>query len=256
MIDEATYQWAIAELGNREGAGDARRLRDAADGDVAHFRKMVAVRKAGRPIAQILGYRDFWKDRFRVTPDTLDPRPETEHLIEAALQYGPFDRILDLGTGTGCVALSLAREFPHADILATDISAKALAVAQGNAVILKITTVRFVHSDWYSDVEGQYDLIVSNPPYIPEDDLKDLNMEVLQYEPIEALTPGQDGMSAYRALFAGAQKHLNPKGYMIFEHGFDQAEQLHSLGRQNGFDRKSFIKDLSGKDRISVFQEN
>ncbi|MEM9715173.1 MAG: peptide chain release factor N(5)-glutamine methyltransferase, partial [Pseudomonadota bacterium] len=241
MIDEATYLWAIAELSNREGAGDARRLRDAADGDVERFRNMVAARKSGQPIAQILGYRDFWKDRFRVTPDTLDPRPETEHLIETALEYGPFDCILDLGTGTGCIALSLAREFPKADILATDVSPKALAVAQENAATLQITTVRFLHSDWYSDVQSKFDLIASNPPYIPEDDLKDLNMEILQHEPIGALTPGQDGLSAYRAIFGGARKHLNPEGYVIFEHGFDQADQLCSLGQDHGFDRKSLV---------------
>jgi len=260
-------QWAAKELQHHEGMRDAHRLLSKLDptqskpdfsiDEADRYAALVRERKEGRPVAQILGYRDFWKDRFLVTSDVLDPRPETEHVIEAALSLAIPARILDLGTGTGCIALSLAREFPSATIVATDISEKALNVARQNAAGLGFDQrVRFIQSDWFDAVEDVFDLVVSNPPYIASSEFEGLDQDILDYEPRLALSPGEDGLLAYRTIFAKLADHLKAEGHAIFEHGWAQAGPLTKIAETHGFVREKLVKDLSGKERISVFKRN
>ena len=267
MTRDELLQWAAKELQHREGMRDAHRLLSKLDltqskpdfsvDEADQYAALVLERKGGRPVAQILGYRDFWKDRFLVTSDVLDPRPETEHVIEAALTLAVPERILDLGTGTGCIALSLAREFPSASIVATDISEKALDVARQNAARLGFNErVRFVESDWFDTVEGVFDLVVSNPPYIASSEFEGLEQNILEYEPQMALSPGEDGLLAYRTIFANLTDHLKANGQVIFEHGWAQAGPLNKIAETHGFVRETLVKDLSGKERISVFERN
>ncbi|AMY68960.1 HemK family modification methylase [Frigidibacter mobilis] len=167
------------------------------------FDRAVAARAARQPVSQITGSRLFWGRAFRVTRDTLDPRPETETLIAAALERR-FARVLDLGTGTGCIVLTLLAEQPEARGMGTDLSPAALAVAAGNAAALGLAErVELVASDWFAGVAGRFDLIVSNPPYIAADEMAALDPEVRDWEPHLALTPGGDGLDAYRAIAAG-----------------------------------------------------
>ena len=264
MTRDQVLQWAAQELAHREGMVDARKLLGLLDtffeseeltkAGFAALKEMVAKRQSGMPMAQILGYRDFWKDRFKVTESVLDPRPETEHLIETVIELCNPKTILDLGTGSGCIALSLAREFPEANISATDVSEQALSVAKENWELLELSAqVRFVQSDWFENVSGQFDLIVSNPPYIAKAELADLDMEVLAHEPLSALSPGDDGLVAYRFIFSDAASYLEPDGLIVLEHGWQQADPLLQLAAKFDFYRVKLVKDLSGKDRITAF---
>ena len=221
MTYEEALRWAAKELKNREGMSDARKLVGHLGVDVGssllspsdeiYLKEMVEDRKQGKPVAQILGYRDFWKDRFIVTKDVLDPRPETEHLIEAAIEFSRPDTILDLGTGSGCIALSLAREFPDAKINASDCSWAALSIAKKNAIELGLgDRVSFFHSDWFENVTQSYDLIVSNPPYIAQSEFVGLELDVLFHEPDMALSPGGNGLRSYIEILKNSAGHLNP----------------------------------------------
>lgn len=216
---------------------------------VAAFDKMIEARIAHQPIAQIIGYRLFWGRRFRVTRDTLDPRPETEILIEAALS-APFRHVLDLGTGTGCILLTLLAERPDALGVATDLSEGALAVAQSNAEALGLQNrARFRRSDWFEAVEGQFDLIVSNPPYIAAEEMAGLAPDVRDWEPVTALTPGGDGLSAYREIAARAADHLMPGGRIGFEIGPTQALAVSDMLTDAGFEDVRVLLDFDGRDR-------
>ena len=256
-------QWAARQLSHREGLRDARKLLahldqtldvELAPAKLERFQAMVADRVAGRPIAQIIGYRDFWKHRFRVTSDTLDPRPETEHLIETALQIGVPSRALDLGTGTGCVAISLALEWPSAEVCATDISEAALAVAKENAEILGAKNLSFALGSWFEPVSGPFEIIVSNPPYIAPNEWSGLDLEQLQHEPRSALVADPDGLSAYRSIFSQAHAAASTDTWLLLEHGYQQASAIHQIAEDHGWRRKKLVPDLSGHDRISAFQ--
>jgi release factor glutamine methyltransferase len=225
--------------------GDA--LTDAA---AATLQTLLAAREARQPMAQILGERLFWGRVFSVTPDTLDPRPETEVLVATALAE-PFDRVLDLGTGTGAILLSLLAEMPQAAGTGTDISPAALAVARGNADRLGIAC-DLVLSDWFADVTGRYDLIVSNPPYIAAAEMEALAPEVRGWEPLLALTPGGDGLAAYRAIAAGVGAHLVPGGRLMVEIGPTQAGEVAALFRAAGLTDIRVIPDMDGRDRVVV----
>ncbi|SOB99686.1 peptide chain release factor N(5)-glutamine methyltransferase [Rhodobacter maris] len=214
------------------------------------YLKYLAAREARQPVAQIIGHRAFWKHEFRVTRDTLDPRPETELLVEVALE-APFARLLDLGTGTGCVLLSLLAERPEARGVATDISEAALQVAQENAARLSLADrARFIHSDWFHGVEGRFDLIVSNPPYITEAEMGNLAPEVRDWEPHQALTPGGDGLGAYRAIAFGAFARLKPGGRLAVEIGPTQGAAVSAMLAAQGFDAPRLRQDLGGRDRV------
>lgn len=214
------------------------------------FLKCLAAREARQPVAQITGHRAFWKHEFRVTRATLDPRPETELLVEVALEK-PFERVLDLGTGTGCILLSLLAERPAAEGVATDICAAALAVAQENAERLSLhERAHFVQGDWFHGVEGRFDLIVSNPPYITEAEMADLAPDVRDWEPHTALTPGGDGLGAYRAIAFGAFARLRPGGRIALEIGPTQAAAVSAMLSAQGFADLEVRQDLGRRDRV------
>jgi len=211
-------------------------------------------RLRGEPIAYLLGYREFYGLNFKVTPATLIPRPETELLVELALQRispdGPF-RVLDLGTGSGAIALSIAFDRPGIEIVAVDASKDALDVAQENASRLNIFNVQLMQSDWFSDLIGErFDLIVSNPPYIAADD-SHLSRGDLRFEPNIALASGKEGLDDIRHIISHAETHLNPGGWLLFEHGHDQAERVIELLNHAGFSCLFSERDLSGIKRVS-----
>lgn len=216
-------------------------------------------RLAGEPVDLILGYRDFWKDRFTITADVLSPRPETEGIIEAALKlYPPAQNpklsILELGAGSGALILSLLREYSGARATAVDLSEPALAVARGNAKALGLAC-DFMQSDWFENVSGPFDLIVSNPPYISDVDMNQLPREVARYDPHLALSGGPDGLFAYRIIAQQAKQYLAQSGHVIFEIGHRQARDISAILRNAGFDKITVHKDLAGHDRIITAQK-
>ena len=213
-------------------------------------------RLRGRPMAYLLGRREFFGHVFNVTPQVLIPRPETELLVETAVaalssRQAGRPRMLDLVTGSGAIAISVALARPDAMVAATDLSAEALRVAAGNAASLG-AQVEFLRGNWYDALDGQapFDLIVSNPPYIRAGD-PHLAQGDLRFEPSEALTDGADGLSALRAIVQGAGSWLAPGGQLWVEHGYDQAEAVRGLLRGAGFARVQSLPDLAGIPRIS-----
>ncbi len=221
----------------------------------AAFEAALVARINRQPVAQITGGRLFWGRRFKVTQDTLDPRPETEILVEEALRR-PFSDMLDLGTGTGCILLSCLAEMPQAQGVGADVSGPALMVAAGNARSLGLEgRVRLVQSDWFSGVAGQFDLIVSNPPYIAADEMPGLSPEVLQWEPHLALSPGGDGLDAYRAIASGAPAHLRAGGRLLLEIGPTQAAAVSALLSAQGLQHIRTLNDLDGRDRVIVAEK-
>ncbi len=211
-------------------------------------------RLRGEPIAHLLGEREFFGLNFKVTPATLIPRPETELLVELALlrmQQGRAGRILDLGTGSGAIALSIAHARRDAEVVAVDASAAALQVARENAERLGIRNTSFLQSDWFSALDGQrFDLIVSNPPYVADGDVH-LGHGDVRFEPLSALASGADGLDDIRRIILAAPQHLTAKGWLLLEHGYDQAESVRALFKQNGFDDVFSEKDLAGIERVS-----
>lgn len=220
------------------------------DSAEARLASMVEARCRRQPISQIIGQRQFWGRDFRVTPDVLDPRPETEVLIAAALS-APFTRVLDLGTGSGAILVTLLAERPSAQGVATDISPAALAVAQDNALRLGVAQrASFLPGSWFDPVQGMFDLIVSNPPYIAADEMPSLSPEVLNWEPHMALTPGGDGLDAYRAITVGAPHHLRPNGRLLMEIGPTQGAAVASLCLAAGLASPGILQDMDGRDRV------
>ena len=214
------------------------------------FEDALQARMARQPVAQITGRRLFWGLSFRVTRDTLDPRPDTEALVAEALSQ-PFLKMLDLGTGTGCILLSCLKGMPMARGLGTDISEAALQVAVGNTRDLGLEAqARFRKSDWFSGVTGAYDLIVSNPPYIAAEEMPGLAPEVRDWEPHLALTPGGDGLDAYRAIARGAGARLMPGGRLLVEIGPTQGAAVAALLAAAGFDAIRILPDMDGRDRV------
>jgi release factor glutamine methyltransferase len=225
--------------------------RELTDGEAASVTQLIARRVAGEPIAYIVGEREFFGLPFHVTPAVLIPRPETELLVELAIDRLPQQgRVLDLGTGSGAIAVAIAHARPDAAVTALDVSADALAVAQGNAAHNK-ARVEFLHSDWYSAVAGRrFNVIVSNPPYIVAGDAH-LSQGDLRFEPVSALTDHADGLSAIRKLCEGAREHLGPGGSIHIEHGYDQAEAVRALLSRHGFAHVQSWRDLAGIERVS-----
>ena len=217
------------------------------------FNALIEERKSGTPIAYITGYRDFWSLRLKVTPDTLIPRADTELLVETALTLKNVEKpcdVIDLGTGTGAIALSLANECPSWRITATDINPKTLAVAKENATTLELA-VSFKESAWFDAINDRYDLVISNPPYIESDD-PHLQQGDLRFEPTGALASGQDGLDDIRRLVQQALKHLKKDGYLLLEHGYQQAEAVHSLMAKAGYIDIETHQDIEGRDRDTL----
>lgn len=214
------------------------------------FAAALKARESRQPVSQIIGARQFWGRRFRVTRDVLDPRPETETLVAAALEE-PFATVLDLGTGSGAIVLSLLAECPEARGLGVDVSPAALAVARANAAQLDLAgRVDFVPSDWFAQVAGRFYLIVSNPPYIAAAEMAALAPETRDWEPALALTPGGDGLEAYRRIVAGAEAHLQPGGRLLLEIGLDQDKAVSDLLQTAGFSGIGVLRDLDGRPRV------
>jgi len=214
------------------------------------YEAALLAREARQPVAQIIGQRLFWGLPFRVTRDTLDPRPETETLVAEALTR-PFLKLLDLGTGTGCVLLSCLKGMPMARGVGVDLSEAALAVAMANAGDLGLAArARFLQSDWFSAVEGAYDLIVANPPYIAAAEMPGLAPEVRDWEPSIALTPGGDGLAPYRAIARGAGARLMPGGRILVEIGPTQGAAVTALLAAVGLGDIRVLPDLDGRDRV------
>jgi len=218
--------------------------------EVAGFDALIARRAKREPVSHILGRREFYGRDFRVSSDVLDPRPETEILIEVALARR-FDRVLDLGTGSGCILLTLLAEMPKSQGVGVDISAAACAVAQDNATALGVADRAEVFvSDWAAQVTGRFDLVVSNPPYIALAEMAGLSPEVRNWEPYGALTDGADGLMAYRAIAEAVPPLLVPDGRLIVEIGPTQGAAVAELLAFVGFDRIDVIPDLDGRDRV------
>ena len=228
---------------------------DAIGRDVqAAFEALLERRAAGEPVAYLTGRRGFWTLELEVTPATLIPRPETELLVELALQRLPREaakRVADLGTGSGAIALSIARERPQVQVVATDVSAGALAVACRNAQRLGIDNVRFVAGDWLLPLARErFTLIVSNPPYIEAAD-PHLAQGDLRFEPAPALISGTDGLAAIRRIVADARAHLEPGGWLLFEHGWNQGHAARALLHEAGYAQVCTVQDLESRDRVS-----
>ena len=223
----------------------------------ASFFALAKRRREGEPVAYLTGTREFWGLALAVTDAVLIPRPETEALVEFALSVLPADhetRVLDLGTGSGAIALALAHERPRAHVLATDHSREALDVAQENARRLGLNNVNFQASDWYTCVpEWEWDLIVSNPPYVAPGD-PHLSEGDLRFEPPVALTAPDAGLAALRAIVMGAYARLVPGGWLIVEHGFDQSDPVQTLFQSAGFAKITPLRDLAGIPRIAAGQ--
>lgn len=223
----------------------------------AAFLALFERRCKGEPIAYILGEREFFSLNFKVTPDVLIPRPETELLVELALERLPSGlpcKILDLGTGSGAVAIAVAHHRPKAMVLAVDQSAAALGIARENALRLGAGNLHCAQSDWYATLAGEkFDLIVSNPPYIAAAN-PHLAQGDLRFEPAGALAAGSDGFDDIRVIVQHASAHLNPSGWLLFEHGYDQAEACRQLLMQAGFSLVSSSNDLAGIPRVSYGQ--
>ncbi len=216
----------------------------------ARLQEAVTKRAAHQPISQITGQRLFWGRSFAVTPDVLDPRPDTETLVAAALKQ-PFTRLLDLGTGTGCILLSLLAETAGATGLGLDISDAALSVAQANAQRLDLSArAAFVQSDWFAQVDGWFDLIVSNPPYIAADEMPGLAPDVREWEPHLALTPGGDGLDPYRIIARDAPAFLRPGGRLMVEIGPTQAYAVAGYFAAAGLAGITVLQDMDGRDRV------
>lgn len=229
---------------------------DALEANIhAEFEALLKRRLNGEPIAYILGYREFYGLKLQVTADTLIPRPDTETLVDAALAKIPQNqpcKTLDLGTGTGAIALAIAHNRPEAFVTGTDASEKALNVAKENAQNLDIKNINFCHSNWFEALQNQrFDVIVSNPPYIEQNDVH-LSQGDLRYEPISALVSGQDGLDDIRKIIDSAPHHLNPHGYLLLEHGYNQAESVAMLLRNAGFKGIETLKDLGGNNRVTL----
>jgi release factor glutamine methyltransferase len=221
---------------------------------LATLNNLLATRQANQPMAQILGGREFFGRWFKVTSHTLTPRPDSEILVEQALKLKPQPQtILDLGTGTGCLIITLLAQWPHACGVAVDICPQALAVAAQNADNLNVANrLQLRQGNWADHVVGAFDLIVSNPPYITQTAMATLDPDVANYEPFKALCGGPDGLDAYRYILPQAKKLLAPGGTLLFEIGFDQGQKIAALGLKFGF-KTAIIADLSGHDRVVKF---
>jgi release factor glutamine methyltransferase len=231
----------------------AQRDEPADPAAVDAFRELVRRRRGGEPVAYLVGRREFYGLDFRVTPDVLIPRADTETLIEAALDKLPSNLqadVLDLGTGSGCVAITLAHERPAARFTAVDVSAAALNVARQNAHAVEVS-VEFVQSHWFEALAGRcFDMIISNPPYVAAED-PHLQQGDLRFEPAPALTSGHDGLADIRQIVTGSPDYLRPGGWLLFEHGYDQAHASRDLLVDTGFVDVFARVDIAGLSRVA-----
>lgn len=215
---------------------------------------IVERRKNGEPLSRILGKRQFWGLDFALSPETLDPRPDTEILVEHALAFAKTleaPTILDMGTGTGCIPIALLHELPTATAIATDIQQNALKTALQNARTHGVhTRFRLRHADWFSGITEKFDLITSNPPYISVESIANLSPEVQNHDPILALDGGKNGMEPYEIIFSQIKNHLNDGGRAFLEIGFDQCGYITRLAEKTGIRIEAIHPDLAGIPRV------
>lgn len=216
------------------------------------FEQLLVRRKQGEPVAHLLGYRDFWTLRLKVSPDTLIPRPDTETLVEQALALLPDTpaRVADLGTGTGAIALALASERPQWRLIATDLHPGAVVLARENALAHQLNNVEILQGSWCQPLSGQFDMIVSNPPYIDPED-PHLRQGDVRFEPLSALTAEDKGMADIRTIAEQARALLQPGGWLLFEHGYEQGEAVRDLLQQLGYAQVCTRRDLGDNDRVT-----
>ncbi len=211
-------------------------------------------RISGKPLSRIYGEREFWGLPFEISEDTLDPRPDTETIIDLAL--GRFDKsafidVLDLGTGSGCILISLLSEFENARGIGVDVSQDAVVMAQKNSIKNNVQSrIGFINGSWFDAVDGKFDLIVSNPPYIRSDVIPDLSDEVKNHDPILALDGGQDGLAPYEIIFSQIKNFLKPRGIGLFEIGYDQKDDVMRLAEKYGFAQRCVHLDMAGNPRV------
>ena len=255
QIDAIDAEWLLAHAMGQPRTWLYAHARDIVDPAASErFATLVARRAIGEPVAYLTGKRGFWTFALQVTPDTLIPRPETELLVELALARLPPDRdlrIADLGTGSGAIALALAHERQRADVLATDASEAALAVARANAAALCVDNIRFGQGDWCAALgDERFDLIASNPPYIAADD-PHLAEGDLRFEPEAALASGHDGLDAIRAIARDAPGHLVRDGWLLLEHGMEQGAVVRALLKATGLIDITTGRDLENRERVT-----
>ncbi len=221
--------------------------------EMALVEEYIARRIVREPVSKILGLRAFWGRDFAVTADTLDPRPETEILIAAALEIGPVSDLLDLGTGTGIIPITLLAEWPNARALAADISPECLETARSNAARHGVEArLSCQMSNWFADISGQFPLILSNPPYIALDEMDALSPEVKNHDPHMALTDQGDGLGAYRQIYSNCAAHLTPGGYVMVEIGPNQGQAVSDLAKAAGLELIAIKPDFDDRDRVVI----
>jgi release factor glutamine methyltransferase len=255
-IDRVDAEWLLAHV-----LGQSRSWLFAHSGDpvpvefTEHFAALLARRRAGAPVAYLTGAQGFWTLELEVSSATLIPRPETELLVELALARIPVDagpRIADLGTGSGAIALAIAKERPRTAVIASDASSAALEVARRNATRNRIANITFCEGDWFAPLAGErFDLIASNPPYIAEGD-PHLGEGDLRFEPPAALSSGADGLDAIRNIVRDAPAHVATGGWLLLEHGWNQGVAVRQLLQAAGFIDVETAQDLEARDRVSL----
>jgi len=217
---------------------------------IVELEKLILRRINREPISKILGRRDFWGRTFSINENVLDPRGDTETLIDFVIEK-PVKSVLELGTGSGAIAVTLACEWKEVHVTATDISENALSLAKINAEKFNVQNkIHFLTSDWFENVKGAYDLIISNPPYIGLTEQDEISAEVIKYDPEIALFAGRDGLEAYRRIIPSLSKFLNPDGLVVLETGASQGIKVKNMMNAAGFIDAKIVKDLSGKDRL------
>lgn len=225
--------------------------REVTDTEMARFEALLHRRLDHEPVSRIIGRRMFWGRDFRVTPQVLDPRPETETLVAEALAGPAPARLLDLGTGSGILAVTLLAEWAQSEALGSDLSPEALIVARANAEDHGVADrLTLIEADWFCGIDAGFDLIVSNPPYIAASEIAGLDPEVREHDPEIALTPGGDGLDAYRAIAAGARARLAPGGRLLVEIGPTQGAEVAALLVAAGLSQVAVLPDLDGRDRV------
>lgn len=255
-------RWLLEAVTGLEGSALRGRENDeATPQDLLLFENVIGRRLAHEPLARIAGWREFWGLRFSLNADTLEPRPDSETLISTALNYLPDTqepyRLLDMGTGTGCLLAALLHERPAAQGVALDRSLGALQQARKNLTALKLVNrAAFVQADWAAPVQGQFDLIISNPPYIRTNEIDELAPEVVGHDPYKALFAGADGLEAYRQLIPQAFANLKPAGVLVLELGRGQAASVRTLGEAAGFNFLALVDDLGEVPRALALKKS
>lgn len=217
---------------------------------ISKFRRMVKERCKRKPVSKILGYRSFWGRDFEINENVLDPRGDTETLIELILDC-KFENMLELGTGSGAIAITVLAERPEVTCVATDISEYALKTASTNSKRHGVESrLKLLHSNWFEKILGSFDVIVSNPPYISSEEYAQLSAEVVKYDPKISLTLGGDGLEAYREILSQALEKLSKNGHIFLEIGYTQANAVGHLFREAGFQQIKVHKDLGSRDRV------